>query len=215
MYLKNRLPHRAIKCTPYFAWTRKKPSTKLLRIFGCPVIVKNPGKKPAKLNHNTSSGIFLGYTATDHNIYYRDSNTKRIKIATHVQFDEAGFTLPRFEISSTIIALQELGMPKEDAAIVVSPSTTAQTDTTAADTATVKLLSPHGKLLSRSGLSTKHGINVTAGMIDPDFRGNVLVNLYNTSTKCFIVNQGDRIAQLVFYYIAQPTLQSAIYAIPF
>jgi hypothetical protein len=69
VYLKNRLPHHATGCTPYFAWTGRKPSATLLCIFGCPVVVKNPGKWPAKLGHHTSSGIFLGYMATDHNVY--------------------------------------------------------------------------------------------------------------------------------------------------
>ncbi len=40
------------------------------------------------------TGIFLGFTATEHNIYYQDTASKRIKIATHVSFDEAGYTLP-------------------------------------------------------------------------------------------------------------------------
>lgn len=64
----------------------------------------------------------------------------------------------------------------------------------------------YGQLYSRSGLSAKHGINVTAGTIDPDFRGNIMVNLFNSSSNPFTVNIGDRIAQLVFYYTAQPTM---------
>jgi hypothetical protein len=64
-YLKYRLPHSAINVTPYEAYTAKRPSARHLRIFGCPVIVKNPGKRPAKLDTHTSAGIFLGYTATE------------------------------------------------------------------------------------------------------------------------------------------------------
>jgi hypothetical protein len=40
------------------------------------------------------TGIFLGFTATEQSIYYQDTTSKCIKIATHVSFDEAGYTLP-------------------------------------------------------------------------------------------------------------------------
>jgi hypothetical protein len=53
--------------------------------------------RTAKLDLNTSAGIFLGYTATDKNIIYRDSVTGRFKTVTHVVFDEAGMTLPATE----------------------------------------------------------------------------------------------------------------------
>jgi hypothetical protein len=93
-YLKNRLPHHAIHKTPYEAYKGNRPSLKHLRIFGSPVTARNPGRRPAKLDVHASHGIFLGYTATDHNVYYLDSNTKKVKISMHVIFDEAGYTLP-------------------------------------------------------------------------------------------------------------------------
>jgi dUTP pyrophosphatase len=51
----------------------------------------------------------------------------------------------------------------------------------------------------RSGLALKHGITVlnTPGTIDSDYRGELSVILYNTSQTAFMVNRGDRIAQLV------------------
>lgn len=61
-----------------------------------------------------SSSIFLGHTATDNNVYYQDNKTRRIKIATHVQFDEASVTLPRSEVSPAMIQLQDLGVPKDN-----------------------------------------------------------------------------------------------------
>lgn len=54
-----------------------------------------------------------------------------------------------------------------------------------------------GLLWSRSGLSAKYGIEVGAGCIDSNYRGEVKVLLYNHSDKSFIVNDGDRIAQLL------------------
>jgi len=93
VYLKNHLPHRAIGTTPYQAYTGRKPDLHHLKIFGSPIVSRLPGQRPAKLDHHIAEGIFLGYTATSHNIYYRDKNTKKVKIAMHVTFDEAGYTL--------------------------------------------------------------------------------------------------------------------------
>lgn len=94
LYLKNRLPHCAISKTPYEAYTGHRPNLKHLHIFGSPLTVRHPGRRPAKLDQHASQGIFLGYTATHKNVYYLDSGTKQIKIGTHVVFDEVGFTLP-------------------------------------------------------------------------------------------------------------------------
>jgi hypothetical protein len=67
----------------------------------------------AKLDLNTSAGTFLGYTATDKNIVYRDSVTGRLKTTTHVVFDEAGMTLPAAERSPAAKVLQELGYGRQ------------------------------------------------------------------------------------------------------
>ena len=51
----------------------------------------------------------------------------------------------------------------------------------------------------RSGLALKHGITVlnTPGTIDADYRGEIGVVLINLSQEDFIVNDGERIAQMV------------------
>ena len=51
----------------------------------------------------------------------------------------------------------------------------------------------------RSGLAAKNKISVlnTPGTIDSDYRGEIKVILYNHGEKEFIVNNGDRIAQMV------------------
>ena len=51
----------------------------------------------------------------------------------------------------------------------------------------------------RSGLALKKGITVlnSPGVVDQDYRGNVGVILINHSDEDFVVNQGDRIAQMV------------------
>ncbi len=51
----------------------------------------------------------------------------------------------------------------------------------------------------RSGLALKHGISVcnTPGTVDADYRGQIGVILINLSSEDFIVNDGERIAQMV------------------
>ncbi len=51
----------------------------------------------------------------------------------------------------------------------------------------------------RSGLALKHGITVlnTPGTIDADYRGEVMVLLVNFSTEDFVVEDGERVAQMV------------------
>lgn len=52
----------------------------------------------------------------------------------------------------------------------------------------------------RSGLAAKHGITVlnSPGTIDADYRGEIKVILVNLSKDDFIINNGERIAQMVF-----------------
>ncbi len=51
----------------------------------------------------------------------------------------------------------------------------------------------------RSGLALKYGLTVlnTPGTIDADYRGEIMVLLVNFSDKEFVVNDGERIAQMV------------------
>jgi dUTP pyrophosphatase len=57
----------------------------------------------------------------------------------------------------------------------------------------------------RSGLALKKGITVlnSPGTVDADYRGEVGVILINLSNETFIVEDGERIAQLVFAEVAQ------------
>lgn len=56
-----------------------------------------------------------------------------------------------------------------------------------------------GQVRPRSGLAIKSGITVlnSPGTIDADYRGQVCVILINLSDKPFVINSGDRIAQLI------------------
>ncbi|MBE6605689.1 MAG: dUTP diphosphatase [Ruminococcaceae bacterium] len=53
---------------------------------------------------------------------------------------------------------------------------------------------------ARSGLATKHGIALAngIGVIDSDYRGEIIVSLINNSDVDFTVEPGDRVAQLMF-----------------
>jgi dUTP pyrophosphatase len=59
---------------------------------------------------------------------------------------------------------------------------------------------PHncvGLIWSRSGLSVKNKIEVGAGCIDENYRGEIKIHLYNFGDNNFQINKGDRIAQLL------------------
>jgi len=64
----------------------------------------------------------------------------------------------------------------------------------------------YGRVAPRSGLTHKHFIDVGAGVIDQDYRGNVGVILFNFSDEQFSVKKGDRIAQLICERIFLPDL---------
>ena len=53
---------------------------------------------------------------------------------------------------------------------------------------------------ARSGLSIKHGIGLVNGVgtVDSDYRGEWNVPLINFSDEPYIINDGDRIAQVIF-----------------
>ena len=56
----------------------------------------------------------------------------------------------------------------------------------------------YGRIAPRSGLAVKHGLDVLAGVVDPDYRGEIKVVLLNTDMRNpFVIKPGYRIAQLV------------------
>lgn len=76
---------------------------------------------------------------------------------------------------------------------------------------------PHGieaQVRARSGLSIKHGIGLVNGIgtVDSDYRGEWNVPLINFGTEPYTINDGDRIAQVVFasYVRAEFELVSSI-----
>lgn len=61
----------------------------------------------------------------------------------------------------------------------------------------------------RSGLALKHGITVlnTPGTVDADYRGEIMVLLVNFSGEDFVINDGERIAQMIIARYAQAELE--------
>lgn len=59
------------------------------------------------------------------------------------------------------------------------------------------------RIAPRSGLAYKHKLNVHAGVIDSNYRGELKVLLFNHSDNDFKVIAGDRIAQLVFTQLSK------------
>lgn len=62
----------------------------------------------------------------------------------------------------------------------------------------------------RSGLALKHGITVlnTPGTVDADYRGEVMVLLINFSQEDFVINDGERIAQMIIARYEQASMES-------
>ena len=59
-----------------------------------------------------------------------------------------------------------------------------------------------GRVCGRSGLAFKHGIIAFNGVIDSDYLGEIKVLLYNIGKKEYIIEENDRVAQLVIVNIS-------------
>lgn len=64
-------------------------------------------------------------------------------------------------------------------------------------------------IFARSGLGVKHGIALSngVGVIDSDYRGEIMVGLTNLSDTPYTIHPGDRVAQLVVTPVALPELE--------
>ena len=61
----------------------------------------------------------------------------------------------------------------------------------------------------RSGLAAKHNISVlnTPGTIDSDYRGEIKIILYNHGESDFLINNNDRIAQMILVPVIKMNLE--------
>ena len=68
-------------------------------------------------------------------------------------------------------------------------------------------LGHYGRLASKSGLAILHQLHVGAGVIDPDYTGEIMVLLINTASRVHPINKGDPIAQLILEKVSIPILR--------
>ena len=64
-------------------------------------------------------------------------------------------------------------------------------------------------VFARSGLGIKHGVALAngVGVIDSDYRGEIMVGLYNSGESEYTVQPGDRIAQLMVTPVVQADVE--------
>ncbi|XP_057306748.1 uncharacterized protein LOC130644963 [Hydractinia symbiolongicarpus] len=97
----------------------------------------------------------------------------------------AGFDLCSAE--NKVIAANGHGIVKTDIAVMLPKGT-------------------YGRVAPRSGLAVKNFVDVGAGVVDYDYRGNVGVVLFNHLHKDFEVTKGMRVAQFIVEKICMPKL---------
>jgi hypothetical protein len=88
LFIMNRIIHDGKESPPITICTGQRLSLASLRTFGCRVYVRLPGNRSSRLDDHNNSGIFLGYSDTMKNIFWYDTKTHRVKLASHVRFDE-------------------------------------------------------------------------------------------------------------------------------
>ena len=68
-------------------------------------------------------------------------------------------------------------------------------------------LGHYGRLASKSGLAILHQLHVGAGVIDPDYTGEIMVLLINTASRVHPIIKGDPTAQLILEKVSIPILE--------
>ena len=68
----------------------------------------------------------------------------------------------------------------------------------------------YARIAPRSGLVIRNFIDVGAGVVDSDYRGEIKVVLFNHCAEDFVVQAGDRIAQLILERIETPQVKNVV-----
>jgi deoxyuridine 5'-triphosphate nucleotidohydrolase len=96
-----------------------------------------------------------------------------------------------FDLSSAydiVVPSRGKAIVKTDLAIAIPPNT-------------------YARIAPRSGLAAKNFIDVGAGVVDYDYRGNVGVVLFNHAEEDFTIKRGDRVAQLILERISMADME--------
>ena len=97
--VRNAIPGAGQTASPIFLSTGKKENFKNLKVFGCRVIVPPLGSKKARFARKAKLGVFLGYVANTSRVFYWfDIKSQRVKVGTHMKFDEGFNDLPLDEL---------------------------------------------------------------------------------------------------------------------
>jgi dUTP pyrophosphatase len=118
-----------------------------------------------------------------------------------------GLPLPSYQ-SEHAAGLDLVAALPEDAPIELEPSDRALVPTGLI----IELPQGHeAQVRPRSGLALKHGVTVlnSPGTIDADYRGEVKVLIINLGAETFLIQRGDRIAQLVVSPVTHVEIVSA------
>ena len=65
----------------------------------------------------------------------------------------------------------------------------------------------YGRLASKSSLAVLHQLHVGAGVIDPDYTGEIMVLMINAAPRVYSIKKGDPIAQLILEKVSIPVLR--------
>lgn len=127
----------------------------------------------------------------------------KIKVSVKVEKEAEGLPLPHFQTDGSV-GLDLYAAVDEPVQIPIGQGKLISTG--------LRLSIPLGyeaQVRPRSGLALKHGIGVlnSPGTIDSDYRGIVGIILFNFGSEPFVVNKGDRIAQMVFNKIEHPEFE--------
>ncbi|MEQ4618031.1 MAG: dUTP diphosphatase [Corticimicrobacter sp.] len=127
------------------------------------------------------------------------------KIEARIVNDLLGSTLPLPNYATDGSAAMDLR------ACITEPMTLAAGGRTLVKTGlAINMMDPGlvAIVASRSGLSLKHGVRVAQGIgvIDADYHGEIAVILANDSQDDYIIQPGERIAQLMFQPVVQVSL---------
>jgi dUTP pyrophosphatase len=120
---------------------------------------------------------------------------KTVKVKIMRLPNGAGLPLPAYQ-SAGAAGLDLMAAVPADAPVTIAPGGRAQIPTGLA-IALPKMT--EGQVRPRSGLAARHGLTVlnTPGTVDSDYRGEIQVILVNFGSESFLIERGQRIAQLV------------------
>ena len=68
----------------------------------------------------------------------------------------------------------------------------------------------YGRVAPRSGLAAKHCIDVGAGVIDPDYTGEIKVIMFNHGSEDYVIKRGDKIVQMILERCETPPIEEVL-----